>query len=81
MERLSDSFDRQLTFREKVGFFIHHYCCRRCRVARTHIVQLNSSIDAIAERMRRSGELLEVKELSVRPEYLEEIKRRVRERT
>lgn len=80
MERLSDSFDRELTVWERISFLVHHYCCRRCRVARTHIIQLNGSIHTIAESMRSSGELLEIKELSVRPDYLEEIKRRIRER-
>jgi hypothetical protein len=36
-ERASRSADRPLTGWDRAGFFVHHYTCRRCRVAHHHL--------------------------------------------
>jgi hypothetical protein len=36
-ERASRSWEKPLTGWDKAGFLIHHYTCRRCRVAHHHL--------------------------------------------
>lgn len=43
-ERLSNSFQQPLSGWEKLGYWVHHISCRRCRVAKTQIIILNETL-------------------------------------
>ncbi len=78
-ERLCRSIDAPLTGWDRIGYLIHYFACRRCRVAKTQIVQLERTLDGLATTLvaaPRDEAALPVVEL--RPEFLHELKERLR---
>lgn len=83
MQRLSLSLDQPLNTWEKVGYYVHHICCRRCRVSRTHFLHLDRNLKSLAKNINNLEDLQQANPQQVtmvkhRPEFLAELKEKLK---
>lgn len=80
-ERLCRSLDAPLKGWDRVGYLVHFVACRRCRVAKTQILQLEQTLQGLATTLAKpSTEAAELPVVELRAGFLEELEERLKKR-